>query len=57
MVNDQNVDSAEEMSQEFNKFFSSVFIKERTGEVPKANWVYKENENGLKDIDLSLIHI
>jgi len=39
LVNDQNVvvDSAEEMSQEFNKFFSSVFTKERTGEVPEAN--------------------
>jgi len=34
LVNDQNVvvDSAEEMSQEFNKFFSSVFTKERTEE-------------------------
>ena len=47
------VDSAEEMSQEFNKFFSSDFTKERTGEVPEANWVYKENENGLNDIDIT----
>jgi len=55
LVNDQNVvvDSAEEMSQEFNKFFSSVFTKERTGEVPEANWVYNENENGLNDIDIT----
>jgi len=55
LVNDQNVvvDSAEEMSQEFNKFFSSVFTKERTGEVPEANWVYKENSNGLNDIDIT----
>jgi len=55
LVNDQNavVDSAKEMSQEFNKFFSSVFTKERTGEVPEANWVYKENGNGLNDIDIT----
>ena len=55
MVNGQNVvvDSAEEMRQEFNKFFSSVFTEERTGEVPEANWVYKENDNGLNDIDVT----
>ena len=55
LVNDQNVmvDSAKEMSQEFNKFFSSVFTKERTDEVPEANWVYKENNNGLNDIDIT----
>ena len=44
------VDSAEEMSQEFNKFFSSVFTKETSGEVPEADWVYKDNDNGLSDI-------
>jgi len=45
LVNDRNevVDLAEEMSQEFNKFFSSVFTKERTAEVPQANWVCKDN--------------
>jgi len=55
LVNYQNVvvDSAEEMSQEFNKFFSSVFTKEKTGEVPEASWVYKENDNGLTDIDIT----
>jgi len=55
LVNDENVvvDSAEEMSQEFDKFFSSVFTKERTGEVPEANWVYKENDNALNDIDIT----
>ena len=55
MVNDQNavVDSAEEMNQEFHKFFSSVFNKERIGEVPEAKWVYKENGNGLNDIDIT----
>jgi len=41
------------MSQEFNKFFSSVFTKEKTGEIPEANWVYKENDNGLTDIDIT----
>jgi len=30
------VDSAEGMSPEFNKFFSSVFTKEMSGEVPEA---------------------
>jgi len=55
LVNDQNVvvDLAEEMSQEFYKFFSSVFTKERTGEVPEANWVYKENDNGFNNIDIT----
>ena len=47
------VDSADEMSQEFDKFFSSVFTKERTGEVSEANCVYKENDNGLHDIDIT----
>jgi len=49
LVNDCNevVDSQEEMSQEFNNFFSSVFSKEKTGEIPEANWVYEENDNGL----------
>jgi len=43
LVNDWNkvVDSAEEMSQEFNRFFSSVFTKERIGKVPEANWVLR----------------
>ena len=36
------VDSAEGMSQEFNKFFGSVFTKETSGEVPEADWMYKE---------------
>ena len=40
-------------SQEFNKFFSSVFTKERSGEVPEANWVYMENGNGLNGIDIT----
>ena len=55
MVTDQNkvVDSAVEMSQKFNKFFSSVFTKERTGEVPETKWVYKINDNGLNDIDIT----
>jgi len=47
------VDSAVEMSQKFNKFFSSVFTKERTGEVPETKWVYKINDNGLNDIDIT----
>jgi len=36
LITEQNevVNSADEMSQEFNKFFSSVFTKERTGELP-----------------------
>ena len=34
------VDSAEGMSQEFNKFFGSVFTKETSGEVPEADWMY-----------------
>ena len=28
------------MGQEFNKFFSLVFTKEMSEEVPEADWVY-----------------
>ena len=39
LLNELNdvVDSAEGMSQEFNKFFGSVFTKETSGEVPEAD--------------------
>ena len=52
LLNELNdvVDSAEGMSQEFNKFFGSVFTKETSGEVPEADWMYKENDRGLCDI-------
>jgi len=55
LLGDKNevVDSAEGMSQEFNKFFSSVFTKETSGEVPEADWVYKDNDNGLRDIEIN----
>jgi len=45
LLNELNdvVDSAEGMNQEFNKFFGSVFTKETSGEVPEADWMYKEN--------------
>ena len=41
------------MSQEFNKFFGSVFTKETSGEVPGADWMYKENDRGLCDIEIT----
>ena len=46
LVNDQNevVDSAEGMSQVFNKFFSSVFSKERNGEVQRLIGFSKKME-------------
>jgi len=47
------VNSAEGMSQEFNKFFNSVFTKERNGEVPEADWIFKENGNGFCDINIT----
>jgi len=55
LLNDQNevVDSVEGMSQEFNRFFSSVFTKELSGEVPEAAWVYKESTSGLWDIEIT----
>ena len=55
LIDDKNevVDSAEGMSQEFNKFFSSFFTKETSGEVPKADWLYKDNDNGLRDIEIT----
>jgi len=55
LVNDRNkvVDWAEEISHEFNKFFSSFFTKEMTGQVSEANWVYKENDDVLNDIDIT----
>ena len=45
--------TAEGMSQEFNKFFGSVFTKETSGEVPEADWMYKENDRGLCDIEIT----
>jgi len=55
LIGDKNevVDSAEGMSQEFNKFFSSVFTKETSEEVAEADWVYKDNDNGLRDIEIT----
>lgn len=52
MLNDQNEvdDSAEEMSQEFNKSFSSILTKEMSG---KTVWVSKENGNKLCDINIT----
>jgi len=47
------VDSAEGMSQEFNKFFSSVFTKEMSGDVSEVVWTYKDNGNGLCDIKIT----
>ena len=43
LLNDLNevVDSAEGMSQEFNRSFSSVFNREGSGNIPEAAWVYK----------------
>ena len=41
------------MSQEFNKFFGSVFTKETSGEVPEADWMHKENDRGLCDIEIT----
>jgi len=55
LIDDKNevIDSAEGMSQEFNKFFSSVFTKETSEEVPEADWVYKDSDNGLRDIEIT----
>jgi len=55
LIGDKNevVDSAEGMSQEFNKFFSLVFTKEPSGEVPEADCVYKDNDDGLSDIEIT----
>jgi len=55
MISDEYevVDSVKGKSQEFNKFFSSVFTKEMSGEVPEADWVYKDNDNGLSDIEIT----
>jgi len=54
-ISDQNamVDSAEGMSQEFSKLFSVVFTKEMSGEVPEADWVYKDNGNDLCDTEIT----
>ena len=32
---------AEDMSEEFNKFFISVFTKEGNESIPEAEWMYK----------------
>ena len=55
LLNEQNevVDSAEGMSQEFNRFFTSVFNREGSGNIPEATWVYKEKTNGLCDIEIT----
>jgi len=47
------VNSAEGMSREFNKSFSSVFNREGSGNIPEAALVYKENANGLCDIEIT----
>jgi len=31
---------AEDMSEEFNKFFISVFTNEGNDSIPKAEWIY-----------------
>jgi len=41
------------MSQEYNKFFSSVFTTEMCGEVPQAVGMYKENVSGLRGIQIT----
>ena len=38
-------DSPQEMCEEFNNFFESVFTKEKLGDNTEANLVYKENDN------------
>jgi len=55
LLNHQNkvADSAEGMSQEFNKFFSSFFTKEMSCKVSEAVWMYKENVSGLCDSELT----
>ena len=37
----------------YNKFFSSVFTKGTSEEVPEADWVYKDSDNGLRDIEIT----
>ena len=34
---------AEDMSEEFNKFFISVFTNEGNGSIPEAEWMYKSS--------------
>jgi len=33
---------AKDMSEEFNKFFISVFTNEGNDSIPEAEWMYKE---------------
>jgi len=47
------VDSPQEMCEEFNKFFVSVFTKEKLGDNTKANLMYEENDNGVCDIPIT----
>jgi len=44
---------AEDMSEEFNKFFISVFTKEGNESIPEAEWMYK----GPKDQQLCDLEI
>jgi len=44
------VDSPQEMCEEFNKFFGSVFTKEKLGDNLEADLVYKGNDSGICDI-------
>ena len=32
---------------------STASTKETIGEVPEADWVYKDNDNGLRDIEIT----
>jgi len=54
LLNDQNevIYSAEGRNQ-FIKFFSSVFIKELSGEVPETVWMYEENVSGLWAVEIT----
>jgi len=44
------LDTDQDMCEEFNKFFGSVFTKEKLGDIPEANLEYKENDNGVCNI-------
>ena len=64
LLNDQNdvIDSVEGMSQDFNKYFSSVLL--RSDEVPEAAWMLNKSTSGLCDeinetkiVDKQLIQI
>jgi len=45
---------AEDMSEEFNKFFISVFTNEGNESIPEAEWMYKgPMDEQLCDLDIT----